>query len=161
MRTRERIVRDRFSERSCGRCGAPYAPENVLILARRTAHWMVMVSCPHCQQRNVFVVSFGDGHGASTLADGALAGEGDLPFALPPLPSAPTAKSQPTSPTRSPSPQRPSSSSAASSSSFSAAPITATDVAAMREFLASFSGNFQTLFSTPRPRLKDEPPSSA
>lgn len=154
MRTRERIIRDRFSERSCGRCGAPYAPESVLILARRAAHWMVMVSCPHCQQRNVFVVSFGDGHDAPTLDAGALATEADLPCAVPPLPSAPAAKSQPADPSRSPSPSSP-------PSSFSAAPITATDVAAMREFLASFSGNFQTLFSTPRPRLKDEPPSSA
>ncbi|HEU5441150.1 MAG TPA: hypothetical protein VFU88_17830 [Ktedonobacterales bacterium] len=154
MRTRERIVRDRFSERSCGRCGAPYAPENVLILARRTAHWMVMVSCPHCQQRNVFVVSFSDGHDAPTLDAGALATEADLPLALPPLPSAPATQSQTASPSRSPS---------ASSSSSSSAPIsiTAADVADMREFLASFSGDFRALFSTPRPRLKDDPPSSA
>jgi len=154
MRTRERIIRDRFSERSCGRCGAPYAPDSVLILARRAAHWMVMVSCPHCQQRNVFVVSFSGAHDTPTLDAEALAddatvpADADLPFAPSPLSSSSSSTTAPISSARA----------ALPSPTFSATPITAADVADMREFLASFSGDFSTLFSAPRPRRKDDPP---
>lgn len=132
MYARERIIRDRFAHRSCGRCGAQYSAESVVILARRPSHWMVMVSCPHCPQRNVYLISFGEAESASahaSFSDDAA----DNPLASPPSP-----------PALAPSIQ----------------PITASDVAAMHDFLQHFSGDFQTLFSAPRPHHKDDPSAS-
>ena len=136
MYARERIIRDRFAKRSCGRCGAPYSSESVVILARRPSHWMVMVSCRDCSHRNVYLISFAEAestHDASAIADA------DSPLASPP---------------------------AAALSAPSIEPITEADVAAMHDFLHNFSGDFQTLFSTPRPHpqqhpyRKDDPPMS-
>lgn len=156
MYARERIIRDRFAQRSCGRCGAQYTSESVLILARRPSHWMVMVSCPHCSHRNVYLISFADAeagagsavteqpHGISPQrfpsADAdpdAADADTDTPFAVPPPQSMPAPSIQ---------------------------PISEDDVAAMHDFLQDFSGDFRTLFSTPRPhphpQRKDDPPTS-
>ena len=163
MFARERIIRDRFAKRSCGRCGAPYSTESVVILARRPSHWMVMVSCPHCSHRNVYLISFADAESGSeagtastertrgitpqhslspsSSADSAPdfpdADDADMPFAFPP---------------------------AQTQSAPSIQPINEADVAAMHEFLQEFSGDFQTLFSTPRPHphphRKDDPSTS-
>ncbi|MFI5273099.1 MAG: hypothetical protein ACHQ4H_08725 [Ktedonobacterales bacterium] len=121
MRTRERIIREQFAERACRRCGAPYGADSVVILARRPSHWMVMVSCEHCHQRNVYLISFPDPADPNAVAPLDL----DSPFAPPPERS----------------------------------PITATDVAAMHEFLQDFSGDFRSIFSTPRSQRKDDPSS--
>jgi hypothetical protein len=139
MYARERIIRDRFAERSCGRCGTQYTTDSVLILARRPSHWMVMASCHGCSQRNLYLISFSDieSDADTPASPGSLppsdrpelpydyppAGASDLPFALP---------------TSFPPP--------------SIQPITDSDVAAMHDFLQDFSGDFRNLFSTPRPR---------
>lgn len=119
MYARERIIRDRFAQRSCGRCGMQYSAESVVILARRPSHWMVMVSCPHCSQRNVYLISFAEAESAAASGDAP-----DTPLAPPPASPDPIPSIQ---------------------------PITESDVAAMHDFLQHFSGDFQTLFSTPRP----------
>lgn len=154
MYARERIIRDRFAKRSCGRCGAQYTSESVVVLARRPSHWMVMVSCPHCSHRNVYLISFADADSSADLSSpdgsrgtpsqlfpsipaeaGADSPDAETPYALPPAPG--THRVQ---------------------------PISEDDVAAMHDFLQDFSGDFRTLFSTPRPRQhphrKDDPPTS-
>ncbi len=150
MYARERIIRDRFAQRTCGRCGARYTSESVLILARRPSHWMVMVSCPHCSHRNVYLISFADGESGADLSsperrrgispqrissDADPDADAESPFAFPP--------SQPTPAIQ---------------------PISEDDVAAMHDFLQDFSGDFRTLFSTPRPHPhphhKDDPSTS-
>lgn len=127
MYARERIIRDRFTHRSCGRCGARYSAESVVILARRPSHWMVMVSCPHCSQRNVYLISFAEAESSHAAAADAP----DTPLAPPPA----------AIPDPIPSIQ----------------PISESDVAAMHDFLQDFSGDFQTLFSTPRPHPHPHP----
>ena len=131
MYARERIIRDRFARRSCGRCGAQYSAESVVILARRPSHWMVMVSCPHCSHRNVYLISFAEAESAHAAASAADAP--DTPLAPPPF--------APASADPIPSIQ----------------PISESDVAAMHDFLQHFSGDFQTLFSTPRPHPHQHP----
>lgn len=61
MHARERIIRERFAAQTCEGCGQPYLPGSVLILARRRSAWMVLVSCPRCDHRGIFVVSFRHG----------------------------------------------------------------------------------------------------
>ena len=58
MRARERIVRARFADHKCAHCGAPYPGEGVVILAKRSSTWMVMVSCTSCLRPGVFLVTF-------------------------------------------------------------------------------------------------------
>ena len=151
MYARERIIRDRVAKRSCGRCGAPYTSESVVILARRPSHWMVMVSCPHCSHRNVYLISFADADSGGDLSPAERArdigpqqlpsvpsiADAETPFALPPSHTMPT-----------PTP--------------AILPISEDDVAAMHDFLQDFSGDFRTLFSTPRPHphRKDDPTTS-
>lgn len=127
MYARERIIRDRFAQRSCGRCGAHYTAESVVILARRPSHWMAMVSCPGCSQRNVYLISFADAESTDT-AQTAQTAHAD---AATDTPLAPPAAHSPLTP--------------------SILPISDADVAAMHAFLQHFSGDFQTLFSTPHP----------
>jgi len=54
----ERLIRDRFSQHACVKCGARHSGDDVLVLARRGAAWLIMLTCTHCQRRGVFVVSF-------------------------------------------------------------------------------------------------------
>ena len=121
MQARERIIRDRFAEQACGSCGAPFPPESVLVLARRRTRWLVMVTCPTCQHRNLFVVSFPQSR-ANEVSHSPLAAQA----AHPPL-----------------TPEHDD-------------PVTFADVYSMREFLASFSGDFRSFFASPHPTPRDD-----
>jgi DNA-directed RNA polymerase subunit RPC12/RpoP len=121
MQARERIIRDRFAEQACARCGTPFPPESVLVLARRRTRWLVMVSCPTCQHRNLFVVSFPQSR-TTDVSHSPLAAQ---------------AAPSPLTPTRDD-------------------PVTFADVYSMREFLASFSGDFRSLFASPHPAPRDD-----
>ena len=48
MDGQERIIRKLFMEQHCLHCGRPYEPDNVMVLARRSEVWMVMISCIDC-----------------------------------------------------------------------------------------------------------------
>ncbi len=58
MDGQERIIRRLFTEKQCHRCGRPYEAEQVLVLARRSEVWMVMISCQDCEQKDTYVVKF-------------------------------------------------------------------------------------------------------
>lgn len=58
MDAQERIIRRLFSEQHCPHCGYAYLPDSMMVLARRSELWMVMVSCTACQQKDTFVVKF-------------------------------------------------------------------------------------------------------
>src|SRR5436309_14710890 len=58
MDAQERIIRRLFTEQQCHYCGRPYEPERMLVLARRTEVWMVMISCVDCEQKDTYVVKF-------------------------------------------------------------------------------------------------------
>ena len=58
MDGQERIIRKLFTEKQCHRCGRPYEAEQVLVLARRSEVWMVMISCQDCEQKDTYVVKF-------------------------------------------------------------------------------------------------------
>src|SRR2546426_4934923 len=58
MDGQERIIRRLFTEKQCHRCGRPYEAERVLVLARRSEVWMVMISCQDCEQKDTYVVKF-------------------------------------------------------------------------------------------------------
>ena len=58
MDAQERIIRRLFTEQQCHYCGRPYEPERMLVLARRTEVWMVMISCVDCEQKDTYVIKF-------------------------------------------------------------------------------------------------------
>jgi hypothetical protein len=142
MRARERIVRERFADQKCAHCGCLYSGEGVVILARRSSTWMVMVSCSSCLRPGVFLVSFppqqtvgqygqADSHPASPLPPDTsinVSAISALPLASPTEPASETPYA--------PLPE-------------SLGPINASDVNAMHEFLATFNGNFSKLFRKP------------
>lgn len=148
MHARERIIRDRFAGQACGHCGTPYPPDGILVLARRPAAWMVMAICHECQNRSIFVVSFHemheaqDGHGAGMRIEPPL-GEHLFPEADLPTDDDTSVldDSVPLS---------------ASSSQRSPMPVTVSDVADMREFLADFQGDFRSLFERHRRRRQND-----
>jgi hypothetical protein len=129
MHARERIIRERFATQTCEGCGQPYLPGSVLILARRRAAWMVLVSCARCDHRGIFVVSFHqsarsnpDRWGYSDEADP----HRDDVFAEPTaLPESLAVSAQ--------------------------TPVTTEEVARMHEFLTHFDGDFRKLFSSTPP----------
>lgn len=151
MHARERIIRERFAAQTCAECGAQHTPESVLILARRPTTWMVMVSCPACQQRTLFLVSFPDAHEPSAPAASQPLTSAPL---LPDVASPPPPLSSPPLPHHSHHPHH-------SPQARASAPVTAHDVDEMHAFLASFTGDFQRLFAQSRSRQIDEPPAQA
>src|SRR5947209_16809744 len=58
MDGQERIIRRLFTEKHCHRCGRSYEAEQVLVLARRSDVWMVMISCQECEQKETYVIKF-------------------------------------------------------------------------------------------------------
>ena len=58
MDGQERILRKLFTEQRCQRCGRLYEAGSVLVLARRSEVWMVMISCLECEQKDTYVVKF-------------------------------------------------------------------------------------------------------
>lgn len=149
MHARERIIRERFAGEACGHCGAQYPPDGILVLARRPAAWMVMAICHECQNRSIFVVSFHEAHEAQDLHGTGMRIES--PFGEHPFPEAILSTDSDASPLDNPlSPD-------ASSPERAPVPITAADVADMREFLADFHGDFHALFHHQRRRQADDP----
>ncbi len=143
MHAREHVIRDRFAERACPHCGASYVPDAVVVLARRRSLWVVMASCRQCPRRDLYVVSFGhEGQSARPfdVAEAAALIEGDLA-----APSSLTDGS-------------PSGRVGGRQDEHTPTPITEADVHSMRDFLERFTGDFQTLFSSRRPRLADDTP---
>ena len=143
MHAREHVIRDRFAERACPHCGASYGPDAVVVLARRRSLWVVMASCRQCPRRDLYVVSFGqEGQSARPfdVAEAAALIDSDLA-----APSSVTDGS-------------PSGMVGERWDKSAPAPITEADVHSMRDFLERFTGDFQTLFSSRRPRLADDMP---
>lgn len=157
MHARERIIRERFADQTCGHCGATYPPDGILVLARRPAAWMIMASCHACENRSIFVVSFHDAHDPQNPHDGLTIGPSFAHHLFPEavIPSEPSEPSEAEPPS-----DLPSSFSPRSTERRPANPepvlVTASDVADMREFLSSFSGDFQSLFQRQRQRHKDD-----
>ena len=135
MYSRERIIRDRFATHVCGICGTNFSPDGVLVLARRTAAWMVMATCATCQKRGIYIVTFHESQDELTIHPSP----GDPP-ATQAFPS--SSHNQPEQPQSSPladpdlaprSPRR--------------GLVSAQDVDDMHDFLGSFNGDFRLLFA--------------
>ena len=128
MDGQERIIRKLFTEKKCHHCGRGYDPAGVLVLARRSDVWMVMISCTACEQKDTFVVKFppqlqGLRHVTSYRISKPPAEMSLPPEAVEPPPTLPGM--QETQPQ----------------------PVNADDVLNMHLFLKHFNGDFQRLFS--------------
>ena len=121
MHWRERSIRERFERQTCSQCGAAYPPASVVVIAHRGAVYVLMASCEHCQHRAIFLVSFPQQPASAHPIV-------SLPLTPRPDLSALMASSSP----------------AASSSPRSA--VSPADVDEMRQFLATFDGDFRSLF---------------
>jgi hypothetical protein len=126
MDAQERIILRLFAEQHCPRCGSPYQSESVLVLARRSEVWMIMISCSSCQQKDTFVVKFPiEMQGRRRVTS----------YRLSRPPSTPLPEEQ-----QQPSPE-------ISTPSTPSEPITSDDVLDMHLFLQDFNGDFQRLFN--------------
>jgi hypothetical protein len=127
MDAQERIIRKLFMEQHCHHCGRPYEPGRLLVLARRTELWMVMISCTDCEQKDTYVVKFPPQmHGRQRVTSYRLS----KPPASTPLPEEPVTP-MPTLP----------------ETPFPSEPVNADDVLDMHLFLKQFNGDFQRLFA--------------
>ena len=139
MDGQERIIRRLFTEKQCHRCGRPYEAEQVIVLARRSEVWMVMISCQDCEQKDTYVVKFPPQmQGRRRVTSYRLS----RPPASTPLPQEPGGGQQkhPESiempgPLVAPPPVA------------SSHPVDADDVLDMYLFLKNFNGDFQRLFA--------------
>jgi len=131
MDGQERIIRKLFTEKQCHRCGRPYEAEQVLVLARRSEVWMVMISCQDCEQKDTYVVKFPPQmQGRRRVTSYRLS----RPPASTPLPQEleglqhqrPESLEMPVAPSH---------------------PVVADDVLDMHLFLKNFNGDFQRLFA--------------
>ena len=131
MDGQERIIRKLFTEKQCHRCGRPYEAEQVLVLARRSEVWMVMISCQDCEQKDTYVVKFPPQmQGRRRVTSYRLS----RPPASTPLPQEleglqqkrPESLEMPVAPSH---------------------PVVADDVLDMHLFLKNFNGDFQRLFT--------------
>src|SRR5438874_1314354 len=130
MDGQERIIRRLFTEKQCHRCGRPYEAEQVLVLARRSEVWMVMISCQDCEQKDTYVVKFPPQmQGRRRVTSYRLS----RPPASTPLPQELEGPQQ----------KRPESLEMRASSQ----PVDADDVLDMHLFLKNFNGDFQRLFA--------------
>jgi hypothetical protein len=136
MDGQERIIRRLFTEKRCHRCGRPYDAEQVLVLARRSEVWMVMISCQECEQKETYVVKFPPQmQGRRRVTSYRLS----RPPASTPLSQEPGDPQQ----------KRPESldMSAAPRPPAATQPVSADDVLDMHLFLENFNGDFQRLFA--------------
>lgn len=124
MHARERVIRKRFAAHICSNCGQSHHEVGVLILARRHDTWLVMVTCPRCDHRAIFVVSF-----PSTTDQGNASRQPANPAAL--QVRALSAESL----------------AAAMTEATTAPAISLDDVTGMRAFLQTFDGNFRRIFA--------------
>jgi hypothetical protein len=120
MHWRERSIRERFERQMCSQCGAPYPPASVVVIAHRGAVYVLMASCDQCQHRAIFLVSFPEQSASAH-----------------PTISRPHATHPEISPLLT---------SSALHSSSARSTVTTADVDEMRQFLASFDGDFRSLF---------------
>ncbi len=130
MDGQERIIRKLFTEKMCYRCGRGYEPASILVLARRSDVWMVMISCTGCEQKDTYVVKFppqlqGRRHVTSYRIS--------KPPASTPLPPQTAEPSLTLSDITETPPL--------------SQPVSADDVLNMHLFLKDFNGDFQQLFS--------------
>lgn len=133
MDAQERIIRRLFTEQQCHHCGRPYEPERLLVLARRTEVWMVMISCTDCEQKDTYVVKFppqmqGRRRVTSYRLSKPSASRASTPST--PLPQEPRHDFPEVPETPRPS-----------------TPVNADDVLDMHLFLKNFDGDFQRLFT--------------
>jgi hypothetical protein len=126
MDEQERIILRLFAEQHCPRCGSQYQAESVLVLARRSEVWMIMIFCASCHQKDTFVVKFPvEMQGRSRVTSYRLSRPPSTPLPEglqeppPETPLAPT----------------------------STMPVTSDDVLDMYLFLKDFNGDFQRLFT--------------
>ena len=122
MHARERIIRERFAQQQCQECGSPYDEDGILVLARRRSTWMVLVTCPSCEHRGIFVVSFPTA--LDTKAHHAKLDLSSLPGALADTANVTIGHAPPPE----------------------SDPVSLGEVNQMREFLDTFDGNFHRLF---------------
>jgi len=125
MHAQERLIRRLFTRHECSHCQRAYREGNVLVLARRSEVWMVMVSCDACGRKGIFVVSFPASSRSErrrALLEAEALGEGTLTEAV--LADEPAERS-------------------------AAPPVTLDDVLDMHVFLKRFDGNFAALFASP------------
>ncbi|MEO7002804.1 MAG: hypothetical protein ABI068_13390 [Ktedonobacterales bacterium] len=165
MNTHERLIRERFARQRCATCGTLLTPESVLVLARRSNAWLLMVTCASCQHRGIYVASFP----TSTTKP--------LNFSHITISPAPTTTSAPnhyhTDPldttdvldTRDRADSLDASHTSSHASPLGAPPhsphathpITSNDVTDMRDFLTTFNGDFQRIFAHSRQQRHDPP----
>jgi hypothetical protein len=148
MHARERMIRARLTSQPCRHCGELYPADGVLVLARRPQAWMVLASCPSCQRRCIFVVSFHETQQRADVQpaeDSRFFPDAFLPREpVEPFPTEDLSSPSPDSPD--PKPERP------------LVPVTVSDVSEMAAFLSHFNGDFRSLFSFPQAPRPDEPP---
>ena len=133
MDGQERIIRRLFTEKRCHRCGRPYDAEQVLVLARRSEVWMVMISCQDWEQKETYVVKFPPQmQGRRRVTSYRLS----RPPASSPLPQELEGPQQKR-------PEMP----AAPPPLAAEDPVNADDVLDMHLFLENFNGDFQRLFA--------------
>ena len=133
MDAQERIIRRLFTEQQCHYCGRPYEPERILILARRTEVWMVMISCVDCEQKDTYVIKFPPQmQGRRSVTSYRLSRPSISKASMPstPLPQEPQHNFPEV-------PETPRLSN----------PVNADDVLDMYLFLKNFNGDFQRLFA--------------
>lgn len=122
MDAQERIILRLFAEQHCPRCGSPYQAESVLVLARRSEVWMIMISCASCLQKDTFVVKFPvELQGRRRVTS----------YRLSRPPSTPLPEERPLPLPETPPPTT---------------PVTSDDVLDMHLFLKDFNGDFQRVF---------------
>jgi len=124
MNAKERIVRKLLLRHRCHLCDSAYAPESSIVLARRREVWLVMASCSFCRQKDTFIIQFPSRSQGRRITSYRLS-----------RPAEP-ALTQSVTPASLMQPE-----------SSSLLPIGLDDVLTMREFLATFDGDFQRLFA--------------
>lgn len=127
MHARDRIVRERFTAQACPSCSRHYNASDVFVLARRQPAWVVLARCEHCGHRAIYMVSFP----ARPLAGRDAEGDSDRELEL----------SGPDERAHIPIDR------AAVTGPLADEAISTEDVAAMRNFLGGFDGDFKTLFA--------------
>ncbi len=121
MRARERIIRERLATRACATCGGHYADSGLVVLAHRGSAWVVLATCPMCERRNIFFVSFRQP--SSTESDD------HLPLLVDDILISGASEDAEAPPTTA-----------------QGGGISADDVLSMRAFLSAFDGDFKRLF---------------
>jgi hypothetical protein len=129
MPWRERAIRERFERQACSQCGTPYLADGVVVVAHRGSVYVLLASCPHCEHRAFFLVSFPHRALDSVNADSA---QFTTPLILRSPAQAPSERIPDEPPVTGLPP--------------SERTITSADVEAMHHFLGEFDGDFRRLF---------------